>query len=151
MTPSFDGRMDSGELARVLVDFLREEYESAGFDTAVIGLSGGIDSAVVCTLAAHAFGPENVHAVLMPAASSSPASLSDALLVAESTGVQSRIVGIGPMADAFLATAPDADRVRRGNVFARCRMIVLYDVSAEVGGLVLGTSNKTEILLGYGT
>jgi NAD+ synthase len=136
---------------RILVSFLREETRAAGLERAVLGLSGGIDSAVVCHLAATALGPENVTAVMMPAHSSSPESLADARLVAEATGVPARLVEIGDMAEAYLRGVPQAGALRRGNVFARCRMIVLYDVSAEVGGLVYGTSNKTELLLGYGT
>ncbi|MBZ0270314.1 NAD+ synthase [bacterium] len=135
----------------ILRAFLREECRSAGFERAVLGLSGGIDSAVVCFLAARALGPDNVTAVMMPAHTSNPASLADAQAVVEATGVRSRTVPIGDMAEAYLSTVPDATAQRRGNVFARCRMIVLYDLSAEVGGLVLGTSNKTELLLGYGT
>jgi len=136
---------------QILVEFLREETRVAGFDRAVLGLSGGIDSAVVCHLAVAALGPENVTAVMMPAHTSSPESLTDARRVAEDTGVAARVVEIGEMADAYLRGVPDATALRRGNVFARCRMIVLYDISAEVSGLVYGTSNKTELLLGYGT
>jgi NAD+ synthase len=136
---------------KILVSFLREETRSAGLERAVLGLSGGIDSAVVCHLAASALGPGNVTGVMMPAHSSSPESLTDARLVAEATGIATRVVEIGDMADAYLRVVPDASALRRGNVFARCRMVVLYDVSAEIRGLVYGTSNKTELLLGYGT
>jgi len=136
---------------QILINFLREETRAAGLDQAVLGLSGGIDSAVVCHLAAAALGAENVTAVMMPAHSSSPDSLEDARRVAEDTGVATRLVEIGDMAEAYLGGVPDAGALRRGNVFARCRMIVLYDVSAELRGLVYGTSNKTELLLGYGT
>ncbi|NNE42707.1 MAG: NAD+ synthase [Gemmatimonadetes bacterium] len=144
--------MDAPTVERILVAFLREETEAAGLKRAVLGLSGGIDSAVVVYLAARALGPENVTAVMMPTSISSPKSLEDAHLCVDGTGVQHRTVDITAMADAYLDThAPDASALRKGNVFARCRMIVLYDVSAEVGGLVYGTSNKTELLLGYGT
>jgi len=145
--PSLEART----VETILRSFLREECRSAGFDRAVLGLSGGIDSAVVCFLAAAALGPERVTAVMMPAHASSPDSLTDARSVVDATGVRSREVPIGDMAEAYLSTVPDAGPLRKGNVYARCRMIVLYDVSAEVGGLVLGTSNKTELLLGYGT
>jgi NAD+ synthase len=148
-TPSLD--LDVVTAERILVAFLRQETAQAGFAKGVIGLSGGIDSAVACVLAARALGPENVTAVMLPARTSSADSLSDARLVAEATGVQARTVPIGDMADGYLKHAPDASDLRKGNVFARCRMVVLYDVSAEVGGLVIGTSNKTELLLGYGT
>lgn len=143
--------LEAKTVERILVAFLREECASAGFQRAVLGLSGGIDSAVSCVLAARALGPENVTAVLMPARESSPESVTDAQLVVEATGVRSRTVGIAEMAEGFLKQVPDATPLRRGNVYARCRMIVLYDASAELGALVVGTSNKSELLLGYGT
>jgi NAD+ synthase len=143
--------LDVATVERILTAFLRDETRSAGMSRGVLGLSGGIDSAVVCFLAARALGPENVTAVLLPTSVSSPDSRAHAEDVVHATGVRSRVVDISAMADAYLDGVPDADRVRRGNVYARCRMIVLYDVSAEMGGLVLGTSNKTELLLGYGT
>lgn len=143
--------LDPSTAGKVLVEFLRRETESAGLRRAVLGLSGGIDSAVVCHLAARALGPENVTAVMMPASVSSPKSREDAELIVRDLGVAARVVDVTEMANAYLGNVPDAGVVRRGNVYARCRMIVLYDVSAEVGGLVIGTSNKTELLLGYGT
>jgi NAD+ synthase len=143
--------IDPATVETILVAFLRAETASAGTGRGVLGLSGGLDSAVVCVLAARALGPENVTAVMMPTAVSNPASRADAELLARQLGVRSRVVDVTAMADAYLREVPDADVVRRGNVYARCRMIVLYDVSAETGGLVLGTSNKTELLLGYGT
>ncbi len=143
--------LEAATVEKILLAFLREETRNAGFERLVLGLSGGIDSAVVCFLAARALSPENVTAVMMPAHASSPDSLVDAKLVVEATGVNVREVPIGDMAQTYLQTLPKPSAVRSGNVFARCRMIVLYDVSAEVGGLVVGTSNKTELLLGYGT
>lgn len=143
--------VDPPTLEKVLVAFLRAETASAGTGRGVVGLSGGIDSAVVCALAARALGPDNVSAVLMPTAVSNPASRADAERLVRQLGVKHRVVDVTAMADAYLHGVPDADVVRRGNVYARCRMVVLYDVSAEVGGLVIGTSNKTELLLGYGT
>ncbi len=157
MTParSQDGlplpTLEANTVERILEAFVREECASAGFTRAVVGLSGGIDSAVSCVLAARALGPENVTAVRMPARESSPESLTDAQLVVDATGVTARTVEIGAMAEAYLEKATDVTPLRRGNVYARCRMIVLYDVSAERGGLVVGTSNKSELLLGYGT
>jgi len=143
--------LDTPTVEKILVSFVEAECADAGFSKGVLGLSGGIDSAVVCVLAARALGPENVTAVMMPSSLSSPDSLADAERVVAATGVRSRVVDVSAMADAYLKGVPDAAHVRRGNVYARCRMIVLYDVSAEVGALVLGTSNKTELLLGYGT
>lgn len=143
---------------RVLVRFLREETHRVGMTKAVLGLSGGIDSALVVELAARALGPENVLAVAMPYRESHPDSLALAIESAEHAGVELETVDISPMADAYLSLHPDLDdtsvnavRLRRGNVFSRLRMITLYDHSARDGGLVFGTSNKTELMLGYGT
>ena len=143
--------LDAATVEKVLVTFLREELSAANVGKAVLGLSGGIDSAVVAFLAAEALGSGHVTGVLMPAETSNPDSLTDAQAVAEATGILTRVVPIGRMAAGYLDERPDIPALRRGNVYARCRMIVLYDVSADVGGLVLGTSNKTELLLGYGT
>jgi NAD+ synthase len=135
----------------ILVSFLREEVGSAGLSRAVLGLSGGIDSAVSCALAARAFGADNVLALCMPYRSSDPASERDARTVATALGVRYEVVDISPEVDAYFVGQPDADRMRRGNKMARERMSILYDRSAEFRGLVIGTSNKTELLLGYGT
>ncbi len=140
------------ELAtQILTGFIHSEITRAGFSRAVVGLSGGIDSAVSCYLAARALGPENVLAVRMPYKTSSADSLEDAMEVIEDTGVQHKTIEITPMADPLLDLIPADDGVRRGNVMARMRMIVLYDQSEAFNGLVVGTSNKTEILLGYST
>jgi len=121
-------------------------------ENGVLGLSGGVDSSVVAYLAAEALGPEHVVALIMPYKTSSPESIADARLVAEETGIRSEEIDITEMADAFLDRfAQDADPVRRGNVMARMRMIALFDRSKRENGLVIGTSNKTELLLGYGT
>jgi NAD+ synthase len=143
--------LEAPTVERILVAFLRDELRAAGMHRGVLGLSGGIDSAVVAYLAAEALGAENVTGVMMPAATSSPDSLEDAQAVIDATGIRARTASIATMAAGYLEQVPDASAVRRGNVYARCRMIVLYDVSAEIGALVLGTSNKTELLLGYGT
>ena len=135
----------------LLVRFLRNEAGKFGFDKALLGLSGGIDSAVSAALAVRAFGAENVLSVLMPYRTSNPDSEADALAVAEALGTPHRKVEISAMADGYLDAQGVEDRMRRGNVMARCRMIVLYDLSMEWRGLVVGTSNKTEILLGYST
>lgn len=136
---------------RVLTGFIRSEVARAGFKRVVLGLSGGIDSAVACYLAAEALGPENVLALRLPYKTSSPDSLPLAQLVIDATGVQSKTIDITPMVDAFFKDTPDMDKIRRGNVMARARMIAWYDQSAAFNALVLGTSNKTEILLGYTT
>jgi NAD+ synthase len=136
---------------RMLVGFLNDEILKVGAKKAVLGLSGGIDSALVCHLAAEALGPENVHAICMPYKTSNPESESHARLVAEASGVQFSVVPITAMVDAYFDQFPQADNMRRGNKMARERMTILFDHSALYGALVLGTSNKTELLLGYGT
>ncbi len=143
--------IDTGLARRILTGFLRHETKRAGFARGVVGVSGGLDSALTCFLAAEALGPKNVLAVRLPHAGSSPDSLDDAVEVIRLTGVREHTVSITEMAAPLLATIPAADRIRRGNVLARLRMIVLYDQSAAFEGLVLGTGNKTEILLGYTT
>lgn len=140
------------ELARkILTGFIHSEITRAGFSRAVVGLSGGVDSSLACFLAAEALGPENVLAVRMPYKTSSPDSMEDAQRVIDASGVQSVTVSVTEMADALIDQFPDMDQVRRGNIMARARMIVLYDQSAATKGLVVGTGNKTEILLGYTT
>jgi NAD+ synthase len=140
------------DLARqILVDFIRTEIQRAGFRRAVVGVSGGLDSSLSCTLAAEALGPANVLAVRMPYKTSSAESLEHAHQIVEATGVEEITLPITEMVDAYFARFPDADAVRRGNTMARARMIVLYDQSAATDGLVVGTGNKTEILLGYTT
>lgn len=131
--------------------FIREELQKTGFENAVLGLSGGIDSAVVAALAVHALGRDHVLAVLMPYRTSSADSISDATALADQSGLEREIFDITPLADGFSSRKPNMTPMRQGNVLARSRMTVLYDFSAERRALVLGTSNKTEILLGYGT
>jgi len=143
--------MNTALARRILVGFLRDEIWKVGAKKAVLGLSGGIDSALVCYLAAEALGPENVYAICMPYKSSNPESEAHARLVAEGSGVNFAVVQITSMVDAYFEQFPDADPMRRGNKMARERMTILFDHSALYGGLVLGTSNKTELLLGYGT
>jgi NAD+ synthase len=143
--------IDAALVEWILVSFLREEVGSAGLSRAVLGLSGGIDSAVSCALAVRAFGQENMLALCMPYRTSDPGSERDARAVATALGVRYEVVDITAQVDAYFAGQPDADRMRRGNKMARERMSILYDRSAEFRGLVVGTSNKTELLLGYGT
>jgi NAD+ synthase len=138
-------------LRKMLVGFVRDEVRKVGVNRAVLGLSGGIDSALVVFIAAEALGPENVHAICMPYKCSNPESEAHARLVAEACGVNFTVVQITPMVDAYFEMFPDADNMRRGNKMARERMTILFDHSALMQALVLGTSNKTELLLGYGT
>lgn len=138
-------------LRKILVNFVRDEICKTGLKKGVLGLSGGIDSALVVFLAAEALGPENVHAICMPYKSSNPESEAHARVVAEACGVNFSVVPITPMVDPYFEMFPDADNMRRGNKMARERMTILFDHSALHSALVLGTSNKTELLLGYGT
>ena len=130
---------------------LFREVDRTGFDRVVLGLSGGLDSTLTAYLAVRAFGAEKVIALAMPYRSSNPDSLAHAELVAGELGVELRTIDISEQIDAYFARFPDAGEGRRGNKMARERMTILYDVSAAEHAMVLGTSNKTEILLGYST
>ncbi len=140
------------ELAtRILTGFIRDSITKAGMSRAVVGLSGGIDSAVSAYLSARALGAENVLAVRMPYKTSSADSLHDAEAVIEDLGLAHITLPITDMADPLIRRFPKISRLRQGNIMARMRMIALYDQSVAWGGLVMGTSNKTEFLLGYST
>ena len=140
------------DLARqILTGFIKSEIQRTGWSRAVVGLSGGIDSALSCALAAEALGAENVLAVRMPYKASSRDSVDHAQLLIDQLGVQSETIEITDMVDPLINRDPDMSKTRKGNIMARARMIVLYDRSEDFKGLVVGTSNKTEILLGYST
>jgi len=145
--------LDCPLVERWLVEFLREEVvRRRGFENVVIGLSGGVDSALVAFLAAKAFGPEHVYGLMLPYRTSSPDSLEHAKVVIKHLGIHGREVDISKAVDGYLEThEKDADPSRRGNVMARTRMIVLFDQSARLRALPLGTGNKTERLFGYFT
>jgi NAD+ synthase len=143
--------IDTAIARRVVGEFIRGQLRQAGFERAVLGLSGGIDSALVACLVAEAIGAERLLCVLMPYRTSADASRSDAEEVVRRLGSAQELVEISPMVDAFFAADPDASPLRRGNFMARQRMAVLYDRSVTWGGLVVGTSNKTESLIGYTT
>jgi NAD+ synthase len=139
-------------LARqILVGFIQSEIHRAGFSRAVIGISGGVDSSLSCLLTAEALGPENVLAVQMPYKTSSPDSMEHARMIIEQSGVKELTVPITEMVDPYFERFPEIGKIRKGNIMARARMMVLYDQSADFNGLVVGTGNKTEILLGYTT
>lgn len=144
-------QINSGLARKMIVDFIRTEVTRVGFSRVIVGLSGGIDSALVAFLAAEALQPDNVLAVMMPYRTSNPESRADAELVVKQLGIKSRVVEITPMVEPYLTSYVGDNARRRGNVMARMRMIVLYDLSEEFHGLVIGTSNKTEALLGYTT
>lgn len=148
--------IDTDVARRVIAGFIQGQLAQAGFDKAVLGLSGGIDSALVAYLVAEAIGPESLLCVMMPYRSSSPASRSDAEVVVADLGCASELVDISPIVDGYFdaAAGPDAaeaSALRRGNFMARARMAVLYDRSVTWRGLVVGTGNKTESLIGYTT
>lgn len=145
-------RCDPELVARWLVAFLQDECISRrGIRRAVIGVSGGVDSAVSVALCAKAFGSENVHGFRLPYRSSSPESLAHGQLVIDAFGIQGQTIDISAMADGYAALEPGISPLRLGNVCARCRMIVLFDQSAKLGALPIGTGNKTERLFGYYT
>jgi NAD+ synthase (glutamine-hydrolysing) len=147
--PSLD--IDGRLVEQWLVSFLRDEFSRRGFKKAVVGVSGGVDSAVVAALAARALGKENVIGVRLPYRSSSPDSLAHAKLLMDQIGIEQRTLEISAAVDGYLSAEPDADAARRGNVMARMRMIALFDLSAKHHALPLGTGNKSERLLGYFT
>lgn len=157
--------IDADVARRVIAEFIRGQLEQAGFEEAVVGLSGGIDSALVAYLLAETVGPDHLHAVLMPYRTSSPASRSDAETVVAALGCSSEVVEISAMVEGYFGNAQlvgavgdavgdavgGASDLRRGNLAARMRMAVLYDRSVIRSGLVVGTGNKTESLIGYTT
>ena len=146
-----DLSIETAVVRETIVGFIHSEITRAGFTKAVIGLSGGIDSALSCYLTTEALDTENVLAVRMPYKTSSQASLDHAQLIIDDLGIQSKTIEITEMADGLIHQFPDMSKIRRGNIMARCRMITLYDQSVAFGGLVVGTGNKTEVLLGYTT
>jgi NAD+ synthase len=146
-----DLSIDTGLARTILTGFIKTEITRSGFTRAVLGLSGGIDSALVCYLAAEALGPENVLAIRMPYKTSSQDSLDHAQLIIDALGVQSLTIPISEMVDPLINRFPEMENRRKGNIMARQRMIILFDQSEAFKGLVLGTGNKTEILLGYST
>lgn len=156
--PSFDPlsdkplRLNAPMVADWLVKFLRDEcIRRRGVSRAVLGLSGGVDSAAVAYLCARAFGPENVTAFLMPHKASSPESISHAQLVVDHLGIGQRTIDITAMADGYTANEPAISPARLGNVCSRCRFVILFDQSAKLGALPIGTGNKSERLFGYYT
>jgi NAD+ synthetase len=144
--------IDAEVTANWLEAFLRDELVvRRGITRAIVGLSGGVDSAVTAFLCARALGPQNVYAIRMPYRTSSPNSLADAALVVEALGINERTIEISDAVDGYLQFEADADPRRKGNVMARVRMIVLFDQSTKLDALPVGTGNKTERLMGYFT
>lgn len=144
-------KIDCAFIEGVLCGFIREELGKAGFKKALVGLSGGLDSAVCAALAAGALGPKNVLGLILPYGKSFPQDAKDAQALARRLGIRRRVLDISPMVDAYFRMAPTQNRTQRGNKMARERMSILYDFSVREKALILGTSNKTELLIGYGT
>ncbi len=143
--------LDPARECERIVAFIKVEFLRAGLQHGVLGLSGGIDSALVGTLAAQALGAPNVHTLLMPYRTSNPESEAHGRLMAEHLGVPCEKREITSFVEPLFACDPAINDRRKGNIMARARMVALYDYSAKVNGLVLGTSNRTETLLGYFT
>ncbi len=141
-------RTDYDVIEKKLVDFLQTEVTKAGFERVVLGLSGGVDSAVVATLCKRAFGA-NMLAVMIPSDTTNPIHMSHALMLCEKFDIEAEHVSIKNMLHAYPLELRTP--LRKGNLAARLRMAVLYDISAREKAIVVGTSNKSEIILGYGT
>ncbi len=144
-------RINAPFVEKVLCAFIREELHKLGFKRGIIGLSGGLDSSVCAALAARSLGPQRVLGMILPYKDTSSQDVKDARAVAKTLGLRTRMIDISPMVDAYFSRYPAKNRVRVGNKMARERMSILYDQSALEKALILGTSNKTELLLGYGT
>ncbi len=144
-------KINGAFVEKVLTRFIREELGRFGFSKGILGLSGGLDSAVCAILAARALGPENVLALIMPCGAGFPADVADADGLARVLGIRTETIDIAPQVEAYFSRYPTDSCVLRGNKMARERMSILYDFSARERSLILGTSNKTELLIGYGT
>lgn len=146
---------DFRKLTDNLVNFIKDEMGKTGLNKAVLGLSGGLDSAVVAALCVRALGKENVTGICMPYRTSNPSSLNDAVAVAENLGINKRTLEISATVDAFaqsnMVNDEKSKATRLGNIMARVRMITVFDYSASEGSIVFGTGNKSEICLGYFT
>ena len=144
-------RINSAKVEQKLVRFIRKQIAHTGLNRVLVGLSGGLDSSLVLYLCCQALGEENVFALILPYKTTPAESINSAKLIARRLRVKTRFIDITPQVDAYFKNFPGADKVRRGNKMARERMSILYDRSKELGALVAGTSNKTELLLGYAT
>ena len=145
-------KLDYKNEIKKIIEFIQQEFSKAGLSKLIIGLSGGIDSAATTALSIKAIGKENVIAVMMPYKNSHPDSLKHAEELAEILGIQYEIIDISPMVDAYFDKyESDADILRKGNLMARERMCILYDLSAKYQALVAGTGNRSELMVGYCT
>jgi len=144
-------KINFAKIEQKLIKFIRAQMKQTGFKKVIVGLSGGLDSSVVAFLCSKALGQKNVFGFIMPYKSSSSQSINYAKCIADICGIRTKLINISPQIDVYFKKFPTANRIRRGNKMARERMSVLYDQSKALGALVVGTSNKTELLLGYGT
>ena len=144
-------KIDSAKVELKLVKFIRNQTRSAGFSRVILGLSGGLDSSLAAYLCCRALGNDNVFASILPYKTTPSVSLNYAKLLARKYQVKTRFIDISEQIDIYFKDFPKANRIRRGNKMARERMSILYDQSKELGAMVVGTSNKSELLLGYGT
>ncbi len=142
---------DAGSVAKICENFVGLEVEQARAHDVVLGISGGVDSAVAVYICTRALGPDRVRGLLMPYKTSSPDSLEHGKLVVSELSINSETIDITPMIDAYFGARPDVDKIRLGNKMARERMSILFDFSKKLNALVVGTGNKTEFLLGYFT
>lgn len=146
-----DFKIRSKEITGNLTDFISKQVRLKGFRRALLGFSGGLDSTIVAYLSKKALGSDNVIGIIMPYRNLSKRSTQDAKRIAKLLKIKTECIDISPMVDAYFSKAKNSDNIRRGNKMARERMSILYDLSKKYNGLVIGTSNKTEISLGYGT
>lgn len=144
-------KINEAFVEKILIKFIQEELSRFNYKKGILGLSGGLDSSVCAVIAAKALEPKNVIAMIMPCGDSFFEDVKDVRELVQLLGIHSKTIDISPMVDSYFARYPTDNRVLKGNKMARERMSILYDFSAREKALILGTSNKTELLLGYGT
>jgi len=144
-------KINEAFVEKILIKFIQEELSRFNYKKGILGLSGGLDSSVCAVIAAKALEPKNIIAMIMPCGDSFFEDVKDARELVQLLGIHSKTIDISPMVDSYFARYPTDNRVVKGNKMARERMSILYDFSAREKALILGTSNKTELLLGYGT